>query len=65
MVKIIKAHGNDDMNRKMQEWVDAHVYDDIYRKFREDKGSYKGHPALFIDHGEEVECIVYDANVKE
>lgn len=60
MIKIIKAHGERDMNEKMQKWVDANVYDDVDNKFREDKGWHEGHPALFMVHGMNTECIVYD-----
>lgn len=61
MAKIIRAYGERDMNEKMQRWVDSNVYDDTNNKFREDKGIYEGHPALFIIPGMNTECIVYNA----
>ena len=64
MATTIKAQSKMDMQTKMQNWCDNNVYDDHVNKFREDKGTYKGHPALFIVHGGKTECIVYDISHK-
>ncbi len=60
-MEIIKVSSESEMKEKLQEWCDRNVYDDPSRKFREDKGFYQGHPALFIIHGNVTECIAYNA----
>lgn len=59
-MKCLEAYGKQDMDDKMQAFVDNNYIPDDTQKWREDKGSYDGHPALFMCRGDNTICVVYD-----